>query len=111
MKTAWACLFALASSACTAQPSHVELAHQLYRGCVVGTLTSKTPPETQKALTEMIEEVDAWCMEWMAAWYVVGVSDDEDPELNFAELRRFNEQRNLIKGQIQDELKQYIKKK
>lgn len=111
MKAVWVYLLALACTAGSAKSPHVELAYDLYSGCVRGTLSNKYPPPTKEKLNILIEETDNWCMAWMISWYPVGVSDLEDAELNSSEMERFTILRNLIKGQIRDEMTPYIKSK
>ncbi len=107
MKTACGLILSLSVATCTAQSSHVGIAHSLYKSCYQGTMQAQTiDPDTFSAqdIVNIVQGTDEFCLVWTYAWYPAFTNNKDVTELTEAETIRFNNLRFSIIDQVLDEL-------
>ena len=64
----------LTADAQPAPKAQVNVAWELYKGCIVGTLSSSRP-DRKAAVTKFVVDLDEYCLQWTVIWY----STQKDP--------------------------------
>ncbi len=102
--------FCLAATACDAQnKAPVNVAFDIYKGCIRGTLQAVDYPETEGDIPEFIESLDTLCINWTIAWYpAMAESELKRQPLTDAELQRLDVRRGSLLADVNKELLIYV---
>lgn len=75
----------------------VNVAHELYTGCMYGTSLS-IKPGTEVELRKYIQALDKQCLVWMATWYqpVMGINAVPIGQWSNSQYNRLNSRRLLL---------------
>jgi len=103
MKRLASFLLVLATTACTAQQAPVNIAVELYKGCLIGFTQAYGIPQTKQAIINQATELDANCTEWAYIWTPTMLNKDKGG-LNFAESLRFVQRKNELIASYKEEL-------
>lgn len=99
-------LLCLAATACDAQnKAPVNVAFELYRGCIRGTLDVGHYPETVEEVPGYVDSLDKLCMDWTVAWYpAMATNRDARRPLTDDELHRLDARRENMLADITKDL-------
>ncbi len=99
----------LAATACDAQnKAPVNVAFDIYKGCIQGTLQAGNYPETQEEIPAFMESLDTLCVNWTIAWYPAFSTTKERRGLTDAELQRLDMRRGGLLADVNKELLIYV---
>ena len=103
MKLLAVAVLALATTACTAQQAPVNIAVELYKGCLIGFTQAYGFPQSKQAIIDQASQLDDTCAAWTYAWLPPFLHKDKG-SLNFAETLRFNQHRKELLDGYKEEL-------
>ncbi len=103
MKLLAVAVLVLATTGCTAQQAPVNIAVELYKGCLVGFTQAYGFPKSKQAIIDQASELDDTCAAWTYAWLPPFLHKDKG-SLNFAETLRFNQYRKALITGYKEEL-------
>ena len=80
MKLLAVAVLVLATTGCTAQQAPVNIAVELYKGCLVGFTQAYGFPKSKQAIIDQASELDDTCAAWTYAWLPPFQQIQESPD-------------------------------
>lgn len=110
MKILAALCLCLAATACDAQnKAPVNVAFDIYKGCIQGTLQAGDYPQTQEEIPAFMESLDTLCINWTIAWYpAMAETSEKRRALTKDELLRLDVRRGSLLADVNKELLIYV---
>lgn len=91
-------MLVLATTGCTAQHAPVNIAIELYKGCMVEFTQATNPlPTAPKEIERMVGFLDGQCTQWALIWLPAFIHRDR-PELRIDEQIRFAQYRQGLQA-------------
>jgi len=109
MKLVAAALVVLATSACAEDlRAPVNVAWQLYYGCMEAAITSTRLEPTAVGIDEFVHDADEQCLIWTIVWYKPLMGDSIGNWTN-DKMTRFNQRRVGVTQSLKADLRKYLK--
>jgi hypothetical protein len=109
MKIVSVLLLCLATVSCQTQyAAPVNIAFEVYKGCIHGTLQSGEYPVSERDIKPFIEDLDQLCINWTAIWTPKLI--ERETFLTDDEAKRLDVRRLELLNKMNAELHQYALK-